>query len=99
SQFLDSVGKLSKTIHLIIGSPTLTEWNKNIDEVVSDCTTAVNSYNAVADVCGYLALPGVAPLPAAALVLPNLLRRLSEDLLAAALSLDYDADALKRAVD
>lgn len=98
-QFLVSVGRIPKTVHLIIGSPTLTEWNDHIDEVVSDCISAVDSCNAVADVCAYLALPGVAALPAVALGLPALLRQLSADLLAAATSLDYHAGALGRAVD
>ncbi|MBI1913453.1 MAG: hypothetical protein HYS12_01660 [Planctomycetes bacterium] len=99
SQFLVAVGRVPKTIHLIIGSPTPTEWNDHIDEAVRDCTLAVNSYNAVADVCGYLAIPAVATLPAAALDLPTRLRQLSADLLAAAIRLDHHADALARAVD
>jgi hypothetical protein len=99
SQFLASVGKVPKSVYLIIGSPTPTEWNDHIDETVRDCTTAVNSCNALAEVCGYLALPGVAALPPAALGLPGLLRQLSSDLLAAAIDLDYHAAGLGRAVD
>lgn len=97
NQLLASVGKSPKTVYLIIGSPTPTEWADHIDEAEKDCMTAVNSCNAVADACGYLALPGVATLPAAALGLPGLLRKLSADLLAAAIHLDHDAEALSRA--
>lgn len=99
SQLRASAGKVPKTVHLVIGSPTPTEWNDHIDESVSDCTVAVISCDAVADVCGSLSLPGVAALPAAARNVPNLLRNLSADLLAAAITLDYDAGSLGRAVD
>jgi hypothetical protein len=98
-QFLASVAKVPPTIYLMIGSPTPTEWNDHIDEAVNDCTSAVNSYNAVAEVCGYLTLPGVAPLPAVALGLPGLLRQLSADLLATGMHLDHDGSALGRAID
>ncbi len=30
TQFLDGVAKAPKTLHLLIGSPTPTEWNDNI---------------------------------------------------------------------
>jgi hypothetical protein len=99
NQFLASVAKAPKTVYLLIGSPTPTEWADHIDEAEKDCTTAVNSCNAVADACGYLALPGVPALPAAALGLPGVLRKLSADLLAAAIHLDHDAGALARAID
>ena len=98
-QILASAGKTPNTVHLLIGFPTPTEWTDHIDEAVKDCTIAVNSYNSLADICGYLALPGVATLPAAALGLPDLLRKLSENLLAAAIRLDHDAEALARAID
>jgi hypothetical protein len=98
-QLLASVRKVPKSVYLIIGSPTPTEWTDHIDEAEKDCATAVNSCNAVAEVCGHLAVPGVAPLPPVALGLPGLLRRLSGDLLAAAITLDHDAGALSRAVN
>jgi hypothetical protein len=99
NQFLASVRKVPATVYLVVGSPTPTEWNDHIDEAVRDCTTALNSCNAVADVCGHLAVPGVATLPPAALGLPDMLRQLSADLLAAAICLDHDGGALGRAVD
>ena len=37
---LDSVRKTPKTIHLLIASPTQTEWNNHIDEAVTDCTSS-----------------------------------------------------------
>jgi hypothetical protein len=46
-----------------------------------------------------MALPAVAPLPAGVLGLPTLLRQLSADLLAAAVTLDHDGAALGRAID
>jgi len=98
-QFLASVTKIPKTVYLVVSSPTQTEWNDHIGETVDDCTGAVDSCNAVASICGYLALAGVAPLPAGVLGLPNLLRQLSADLLAAAITLDHDAAALGRAID
>lgn len=99
-QFLASANKAAKTIHLIIGSPTQTEWNDHIDETVNDCKGAVDSCNTVASICGHLALPAVAPLPAGVrLGLPTLLRQLSADLVAAAVTMDHHAAALGRAVD
>ena len=98
-QFLVSVSKAPKTIHIIIGSPTQTEWNDHIDETVNDCTGAVDSCNAIASICGYLALPVVAPLPGGVLDLPRLLRDLSANLLAAAVTMDHNAAALARAMD
>ncbi|MBI1914956.1 MAG: hypothetical protein HYS12_09510 [Planctomycetes bacterium] len=99
TQFLASVRKAPKTIHLLIASPTPTEWNDHIGEAVTDCTTAVNSCNAVASICAQIALPGVAFLPAAVLNLPTMLRQLSADLLASAVTIDHSAAALGRAVD
>jgi hypothetical protein len=99
SQLLTSARKVPATVYLVVGSPTPTEWNDHIDAAEKDCTTAVNSCNAVADVCGYLAVAGVVGLPAAALALPGLLRQLSENLLAAAIRLDHDGGSLGRAID
>jgi hypothetical protein len=98
-QFLASVRKTPKTIHILVASPTPTEWNDHIGEAVTDCTTAVNGCNAVASICGHMALPGVAFLPAAVLNLPTLLRQLAADLLAAAVTIDHNAAAMRRAVD
>jgi hypothetical protein len=102
NQFLNAVGKVPKTVYLVIGSPTPTEWTDHIDEAEKDCKTAVNSCNAVSDACRHLALPG-APFPAATLAaavgLPSVLRKLSADLLAAAICLDHDGNALSRAID
>jgi hypothetical protein len=97
--FLDSVRRAPKTVHLLVGSPTRTEWNEHIDETVADCAGAVDGCNAVASICGYMALSAVAPLPADVLGLPALLRQLSADLLSAAVSMRHNAAALDRAVD
>ena len=99
SQFLASAGKTPPTVYLIVGSPTPTEWTDNIDEAEKDCMIGVNSYNAVARVCGYLALATAATLPPAAGGLSGLLRKLSADLLAAAIRLDYNSDALASAMN
>jgi hypothetical protein len=93
-----AVTKIPKKIHLAVGSPTATEWADHIGEVVSDCTTAVNSYDSLADVYGYMAVPGVAHLPAPVPNLPKLLRDLSADLLASIITLDHDAGAMDRAI-
>jgi hypothetical protein len=98
-QFLAAVGKAPKTIYLVVGSPTQTEWNDHIDETVSDCTSAVDSCNAISSICVRMALPTVTPLPAGVLGLPMLLRQLSADLLAAADTMDHDLAALGRAVN
>jgi hypothetical protein len=98
-QFLASASKAPKTIHLVVGSPTQTEWNDHIDETVNDCTSAVDSCNAISSICGHMALPAVAPLPIGVLSLPRLLRQLSADLLAAAETMDHHVAALGRAVD
>jgi hypothetical protein len=97
--FLTAVGKTSKTIHLLIGTPTPREWSDHIGETVDDCTGAIDSCNAVSAICGYLALPTVAPLPTGVFGLPGMLRQLSSDLLAAAVLISHDAAALSRAVD
>jgi len=97
--FLTSVRKNPKTIHLLVPSPVQPEWNTHILERVNECTTAVNACNAVAAICGHLALPVVAALPAGVLTMPALLRQLSTDLLAACVAIDYDGLALARAVD
>ena len=97
--FLTSVQKNPKTIHLLVPSPVQPEWNTHILERVNECTTAVNACNAVAAICGHLALPVVAALPAGVLTMPALLRQLSTDLLAACVAIDYDGLALARAVD
>jgi hypothetical protein len=98
-QFLASANKAPKTLYLVVGSPTQTEWSDHIGETVDDCTAAVDSCNAVASICGHMTLPAVAPLPAGVLGLPALLRQLSADLLVAAVALDHDAAALGRAID
>ena len=97
--FLTSVQKNPKTIHLLVPSPVQPEWDTHILERVNECTTAVNACNAVAAICGHLALPEVAALPAGVLKMPALLRQLSTDLLAACVTIDNDGLALARAVD
>jgi hypothetical protein len=97
--FLDAVQKSPKTIHLLIPSPVATEWNTHILERENECRTAVDACNAVSAICGHLALPAVAVLPAAVLTMPAVLRQLSTDLLAACVTIDHDADALGRAVN
>lgn len=97
--FLTSVQKNPKTIHVLVGSPTRREWTDHIADTENDCTIAVNACNAVASICGHMGLPPVEPLPVGVLTLSTLLRKLSDDLLAAAGSMDHDASALGRAVD
>jgi hypothetical protein len=97
--FLTSVQKNPKTIHLLVPSPVQPEWDTHIQERVNECATAVNACNAVAAICGHLALPVVAALPAGVLTMPTLLRQLSTDLLAACVTIDNDGLALARAVD
>jgi hypothetical protein len=87
------------SVHLVIGCPTPKEWSDHVDEVVTDCTTAVNSVNAVSEAWGFLGMAGIPSLPAAAMILPNRLRDLSKVLRDAAILLDKDADALSRAID
>ena len=69
--FLASVQKNPKTIHLLVPSPVQPEWDTHIQERVNECTTAVNACNAVAAICGHLALPVVAALPAGVLTMPD----------------------------
>ena len=97
--FLTSVQKNPKTLHLLVPSPVQPEWDTHIQERVNECATAVNACNSVAAVCGHLALPVVAALPAGVLKMPELLRQLSADLLAACVAIDNDGLALARAVD
>jgi hypothetical protein len=97
--FLTSVQKNPNTIHLLVPSPVQPEWNAHILERVNECTTAVNACNAVAAICGHLALPVVAALPAGVLTMPTLLRQLSTDLLAVCVTIDNDGLALARAFD
>jgi hypothetical protein len=97
--FLTAVQKTPQTIHLLVASPTQREWTDHIDETENDCTIAVNSCDAVASICGHMTFPPIAFLPAGLLNLSTLLRNLSSDLLAAAVSMDHDAAALGRAVD
>jgi hypothetical protein len=97
--FLDAVHKIPKTIHLLIPSPVTTEWDIHIRDRENECRTAVDACNAISAICGHLALPAVAVLPAAVLTLPAVLRQLSTDLLAACVTIDHDADALRRAVN
>jgi hypothetical protein len=98
-QFLAAANKAPTTLYPVVGSPTQTEWSDHMGETVDDCAAAVASCNAIASICGHMALPGVAPLPVGVLGLPDLLRQLSADLLAAAVVLDHDAAALGRAID
>jgi len=79
-QFLASVRKAPKRIHLLLSSLTPQEWADHIDEAVADCTKAVNACNAVSSICGHLTLSAVATVPAAVLTLPDMLRNLSADL-------------------
>jgi hypothetical protein len=97
--FLTSVQKNPKTVHLLIASPVRTEWNTHVVGTVNECATAVNACNAVASICGHLALPAVAFLPAGVLAMPNLLRQLSSDLLTACIPIDHDFAAMGRAID
>src|SRR5262249_38155366 len=98
-QFLASVSKNPKTLHILAGEPTQTEWNDHIDETETECNAAVESCNAVVSICGHMAIPLVPALPAAILSLPAQLRQLSADLLASALPLDYEMAAMTRAMD
>lgn len=97
-QFLASVRKTPRTIHLLISSPTPPEWNDHIDEAVADCTNAVNACNAVSSICGHMTLPAVATLPAAVLTLPDMLRDLSADLLGEAVRIKNQAAAMDKAI-
>jgi hypothetical protein len=97
-EILAAVRKVPKTAHLLIASPTSKEWADHIAEAVADCTTAVNGCNAVSLICGHMALPAVASLPAAVLDLPNLLRGLSKDLLNESVEIKNQAAAMDKAI-
>lgn len=97
--FLTSVQKTPKTVHLVIGSPTQTEWNEHIAKTESECANAIDCCNAVAAVCGYMGMPAPPPLPSGTGGLPAILRQLSADLLAAAVTMDHNASAMKRAIN
>jgi hypothetical protein len=97
-QFLVSVRKTPKTIHILISSPTPQEWNDHIAEAVANCTDAVNACNAVSAICGHMALPAIAALPAAVLTLPDMLRDLSSDLLGEAVVIKNQAVAMDKAI-
>jgi hypothetical protein len=97
--FLTSVRKKPKSIHLLVPSPVQPEWETHIQERVNECAMAVNACDAVAAICGHLALPMVGALPAGVDEMPNLLRQLSTDLLAACVTIDNDGLASSRAVD
>jgi len=99
SQLLTGTQHAPPSVYLVIGCPTPREWNDHVDQVVTDCTTAVNSVNAVSEAWGFLGVGGIPPLPVAAMQLPNRLRGLSRDLLNASILLDKDADSLDRAID
>jgi len=98
-RLLTAVRKSPKAAHLLIASPTPTEWNDHVGEAEVDCATAVRAYNAVASVCGHLGHGGVAFLPSLGASLPGQLRQLSADLLGAAGLIDHNAAALGRAAD
>ncbi len=62
--------RLPPTVYLIIGFPTPTEWNDHVDEAITDCNTAVSGVNAIAEIWGFLGMPGIPllshrPLPVA----------------------------------
>ena len=56
---LTALRKTPRTIHLLVGSPTRTEWNDHIAATVGECTTAIHGANAISTISGYLALPAV----------------------------------------
>jgi hypothetical protein len=94
-----AVTKAPKTIHLLVGSPTPTEWRDHIVETEGECAEALDICNSVSEACGYAGLPTFAPLPSGVPGLPARLRSLTEDLLTSAVTIDHNASALKRAVD
>ncbi len=96
---LASALKTPRTVHLLIGSPTPTEWAEHINRTEYECKNAIDCCNAVAAACGYMGMPAPAPLPVGTGGLPALLRQLSAGLLAAAVTMDHNAAALRRAVD
>jgi hypothetical protein len=98
-RFLDAARHTPKALHLVVGSPTPTEWNEHITRAEQDCQDAIDCCNAVADACGHMGLPALAPLPVGTAGLPALLLQLSADLLDACVTMDHQAAALNRAVD
>lgn len=96
-QFLACKNKDPQTLHLIIASPTRQEWEHNVESAAKECLSFVERCDAIALICDCLALSPVARLPAEVSELPKLLRELSASLLSAAIEMDYDAEALKRA--
>ncbi len=97
--FLNSVRKTPRTIHLLIGSPTPTEWNDHIVKTEKECKDAIVCCTAVADACTHMGMATPAALPEGTGDLPGLLRQLSADLLAAAVTMDHNAAAMKRAIN
>lgn len=97
--FLNAVRKTPNTIHLLIGSPTPTEWNDHIAKTEAECQDAIECCNAVAAACGHMGMAALAPLPTGTGTLPTLLRQLSADLLAACVTMDHQAAAMSRAVN
>ena len=97
--FRTAARKNPKTIHLVIGSPTPTEWNDYIAKTEEECQDAIECCNAVAAACGHMGMAALAPLPTGTGTLPALLRRLSADLLAACVTMDHQAAAMSRAVN
>src|SRR5205823_2863351 len=59
---------------------------------------AVTACNAVSSICGHLALPAVATLPAAVLTLADMLRDLSSGLLGEAITIKNQAVAMDKAI-
>jgi hypothetical protein len=94
-----AVTKAPKTIHLLVGSPTPTEWRNHILETEEECAEALDICDFVSAACGHTGLPTFAPLPTGVPGLPVRLRRLSEDLMMSAVTIGHSASALKRAVD
>lgn len=86
------------TVHLVVGCPTPTEWNENVDEAVAECTSAVACATDVAQTWGFLGVT-MPIVSVQTLQLPDRLKQLSQDVLQAAISLDKDSAALSRAVD
>jgi hypothetical protein len=99
SELLTGAQRVPPTVYPIVGCPTPTEWIDHVEEVVTDCATAVSSVNAVSEAWSFLGLTGIPFLPKAAMRLPDRLKDLSEKLCNTAILLDKDADSLSRAVD
>jgi hypothetical protein len=74
-----AVAKVPKSIHLLVGAPTPTEWRDHIVETEGECTESLEICNSVSAACGHTGLPTFAPLPSGVPGLPSRLRRLSED--------------------